>query len=61
MKSGDYLFSDNLRVVARIILLRHAHSIANESGILAGQLPGISLSKKGVEQAQGLINRIGKS
>jgi len=61
MKSGDYLFSDNLRVVARIILLRHAHSVANESGILAGQLPGISLSKKGAEQAQGLIDRIGKS
>jgi probable phosphomutase (TIGR03848 family) len=45
--------------VARIILLRHAHSIANESGILAGQLSGISLSKKGATQAQNLIERIG--
>jgi probable phosphomutase (TIGR03848 family) len=46
--------------VARIILLRHAHSIANESGILAGQLPGISLSKKGSQQAIDLVDRIGK-
>ena len=46
--------------MARIILLRHAHSIANESGILAGQLPGISLSKKGSQQAIGLVDRIGK-
>ena len=46
--------------MARIILLRHAHSIANESGILAGQLPGISLSKKGAQQAVDLVERIGK-
>lgn len=46
--------------MARIILLRHAHSIANESGILAGQLPGISLSKKGSQQAVDLVDRIGK-
>ena len=46
--------------MARIILLRHAHSIANESGILAGQLPGISLSKKGTQQAIDLVDRIGK-
>lgn len=46
--------------MARIILLRHAHSIANESGILAGQLPGISLSKKGAKQAVDLVDRIGK-
>ena len=46
--------------MARIILLRHAHSIANESGILAGQLPGISLSKKGSQQAIALVDRIGK-
>lgn len=46
--------------MARIILLRHAHSIANESGILAGQLPGISLSRKGAQQAVDLVERIGK-
>jgi probable phosphomutase (TIGR03848 family) len=52
---------DNLGVMARIILLRHAHSIANEEGILSGQLPGVSLSTKGREQAVGLIERIGPS
>lgn len=46
--------------MARIILLRHAHSTANDSGILAGQLPGISLSRKGADQAAALVNRIGK-
>ena len=46
--------------MAKIILLRHAHSVANESGILAGQLPGISLSKKGADQASALVHRIGK-
>ena len=46
--------------MARLIFLRHAHSIANESGILAGQLPGISLSKKGSQQAIDLVDRIGK-
>lgn len=46
--------------MARIILLRHAHSVANESGILAGQLSGIALSKKGAKQAVELVERIGK-
>ena len=49
----------NLRGVAKIVLLRHAHSTANNSGVLSGQLPGISLSKEGKRQAEGLINRIG--
>jgi probable phosphomutase (TIGR03848 family) len=43
-----------------IILLRHAHSAANDSGLLTGQLPGVSLSKKGFVQASQLIERIGK-
>jgi len=47
--------------VARLVFLRHAHSIANESGILSGQLPGITLSKKGKEQALLLVERIGPS
>ena len=47
--------------MARLILLRHAHSIANEAGTLSGQLPGISLSKKGLKQAESLVERIGKS
>ncbi len=45
--------------MARIILLRHAHSTANEAGILSGQLPGVTLSLRGKEQAAGLVNRIG--
>lgn len=42
-----------------VILLRHAHSIANEKGILAGRAAGVSLSKKGVEQAALLSSRLG--
>lgn len=34
------------------LLLRHAHSTANESGILAGRLEGVSLSKVGKRQAR---------
>jgi len=45
--------------MARIILLRHAHSMANEAGILSGQLPGVTLSPKGRLQAAGLVERIG--
>ena len=43
-----------------VILLRHAHSAANDSGLLTGRLPGISLSKKGFEQAGELVERIGR-
>jgi probable phosphomutase (TIGR03848 family) len=58
-KGLHYYFRDSLRVVSRIFLLRHAHSVANDAGILAGQLPGVSLSEKGREQAKGLVDRIG--
>ncbi len=43
-----------------IILLRHAHSAANDAGLLTGRLPGISLSKKGFVQAHDLVERIGR-
>jgi probable phosphomutase (TIGR03848 family) len=43
-----------------IILLRHAHSAANDAGLLTGRLPGISLSKKGFAQANDLVERIGR-
>ena len=36
------------------LLLRHAHSTANDSGILAGQIPGISLSAIGKRQSSHL-------
>lgn len=42
-----------------VILLRHAHSIANEKGVLAGRAPGVLLSKKGSEQAENLKIRLG--
>lgn len=42
-----------------VILLRHAHSVANEKGVLAGRTPGIKLSKKGATQAEDLIKRLG--
>jgi probable phosphomutase (TIGR03848 family) len=45
--------------VTTVILLRHAHSIANEKGVLAGRASGISLSKKGVSQAKDLKLRLG--
>jgi probable phosphoglycerate mutase len=45
--------------VTTVILLRHAHSIANEKGILAGRAAGVNLSKKGVEQAALLSSRLG--
>ena len=45
--------------MARIVLLRHAHSVANEKNLLAGRTAGISLSKKGKEQAKELIARLG--
>jgi probable phosphomutase (TIGR03848 family) len=47
--------------VARLVFIRHAHSTANDAGILSGQLPGISLSKKGEKQAQLLVERLGAS
>ena len=45
--------------MARIVLLRHAHSVANEKNILAGRMAGISLSNKGRDQANALVERIG--
>lgn len=47
--------------MARLVFIRHAHSTANDAGILSGQLPGISLSKKGKTQAENLVERIGAS
>jgi probable phosphomutase (TIGR03848 family) len=44
--------------VATVILLRHARSTANGSGVLAGRQPGVSLAEKGVEQAAGLVRRL---
>lgn len=40
-------------------MLRHAHSIANQRGILAGQLPNIGLSDRGKSEARNLISILG--
>ena len=45
--------------MARIVLLRHAHSVANEKNLLAGRTPGIALSKTGKAQAEELVVRLG--
>lgn len=47
--------------MARLVFIRHAHSTANDAGILSGQLPGISLSTKGRKQAEELVERLGAS
>lgn len=49
---------DSLRFM-QIVLIRHAHSQANERGVLSGRLPGVALSDKGVEQSQRLVSRLG--
>ena len=45
--------------MARIVLLRHAHSVANEKNLLAGRTAGVSLSKTGRMQADALVQRLG--
>lgn len=50
-------FTVNLLVMSRIVLLRHAHSVANEKGILSGRTEGVSLSNTGAKQAAELLTR----
>ncbi len=42
-----------------VVLVRHAHSIANGSGILAGRAEGVPLSPVGKKQANELARRLG--
>ena len=42
-----------------VILLRHGRSTSNTAGILAGRSEGVDLDDKGLEQAAGLVDRIG--
>lgn len=44
--------------MATVILLRHARSTANGSGVLAGRAPGVSLCEKGEGQAAALVDRL---
>ncbi len=43
-----------------VVLIRHAHSVANGSGILAGRTEGVTLSPAGRKQAQELAKRLGE-
>jgi probable phosphomutase (TIGR03848 family) len=44
--------------MATVILLRHARSTANGSGVLAGRTPKVSLDDSGVKQAAALVERL---
>jgi probable phosphomutase (TIGR03848 family) len=43
--------------VPTCLLVRHGHSTANGDGVLAGRLPGIRLTERGLEQANALAAR----
>lgn len=43
-----------------VVLIRHAHSLANGSGILAGRTEGVHLSPTGKKQANELARRLGE-
>ena len=44
----------------KIVLIRHAHSLANAAGVLSGRLPNVNLSKTGQEQSERLADRLGR-
>ena len=41
-----------------VLLIRHARSVANAEGILAGRLPGIELDEDGIEQSNLLASKL---
>lgn len=43
----------------RLVLIRHAHSQSNASGVLSGRIPNVHLSAKGLKQAEQLSERLG--
>ena len=47
--------------MTRILLIRHAHSVANQRGILAGRAAGVVLTEVGVTQATDLAKRLAGS
>ena len=44
--------------MATVVLLRHARSTANGSGVLAGRTPGVELDETGRKQAEELVARL---
>jgi probable phosphomutase (TIGR03848 family) len=47
--------------MTRILLIRHAHSVANQRGILAGRADGVVLTDEGVSQSEDLAKRLAGS
>ena len=47
--------------MTRILLIRHAHSVANQRGILAGRTDGVVLTDEGMSQSEGLAKRLAGS
>ena len=47
--------------MTRILLIRHAHSVANQRGILAGRSDGVVLTEQGVSQSEELAKRLAGS
>ena len=43
---------------SQIVLLRHAHSVANEKGVLAGRDNSVGLSERGVRQALATVSEL---
>jgi len=46
--------------MTRIVLLRHAHSVANAKSILAGRTPGVNLSERGLKESLEVADRLGE-
>jgi len=44
--------------MTRIVLLRHAHSVANAKAILAGRTPGVNLSERGLKESEEVAERL---
>ena len=47
--------------MTRILLIRHAHSVANQRGILAGRAAGVVLTDEGISQSADLAKRLAGS
>ena len=45
--------------LSTIILVRHARSVANAEGVLAGQTPGVTLDSTGIKQSKELAQTLG--
>ena len=44
-----------------VLLLRHGRSTSNTAHTLAGRSPGVDLDDRGREQAEALVERIGRT